>query len=280
MKKPLNKLYWLLGGLFVIAATSSAYQQHYATKMSKAERQERCAEWALTLRQKADCKEAGISSADYTPWIFDLFTWPYGIQTWATIITGIFIGWQAMETREASKATERAAVATEVAARASLLSAESLINAERAWVLAELHWSEGSIKNYLTSSVADRLGETRHWINLQIVLRCKNQGRSPAWIESINARMEVLSKVDDASPNYMYRNFGPMEPLGVGGEGLKNLDLSCDGTIDEATQFLNITVIVRYRDPFSGNRETGIGYSLRHKELARQDARPERNYYT
>src|ERR1700733_8729015 len=73
------------------------------------------------------------------------------------------------------------------AAKAALLNAEALINSERAWIMAELRsYGKYSEMFEIVEGTAEYRGEgsvetTR--VNL-VKLVCKNQGRSPAWIDA------------------------------------------------------------------------------------------------
>ena len=213
----------------------------------------------------------------------------------AALLTLYFVARQARETRRAAQATEKSAVIVEGqsaileksvavakeaadAARDSAatakLNTEALVNAERAWILAELGWYDE-----LAGRVgADELGCT----TINIKLTCKNEGRSPAWIDHVYGRVDIASSHSDIKEYSKQEcgNFGLMEPVGAGGGKSRCLDLHCDGTI-KAEEFLSVSVIVLYHDIFGKQRETTIGYSIvSPSNLNRQNGSPNRNRNT
>jgi len=212
----------------------------------------------------------------------------------AALLTLIFLAWQAWATHRAAQATQESAAiikgqsailmksveAAEVAANAARDSAtaakantEALINSERAWILAGLGWFDGS-----ASPVGeDELGCT----TANIKLTCKNEGRSPAWIDHVYARIDIASSHSDIKEYSKHEcgNFGLMEPVGAGMEKGRCLDLHCDGHI-KGEEFLSVYVVIEYHDIFGKERKTTIGYSISASNLYRQNGSPNRNLNT
>ena len=164
------------------------------------------------------------------------------------LVTLIFLAWQAWETRRAARAARKSAVIVEEqsailkksvavaqetadAARDSTLIAkaktEAMINAERPWILAELGWH---------GEPADRMGEDDlGCTTIYLRLTCKNEGRSPAWIDHVYGRVDISSSRSDIREHSKQEcgNFGLMEPVGAGGEKGRGLGLHRNGTKKE-----------------------------------------------
>jgi len=211
------------------------------------------------------------------------------------ILTAAVIAWQSWETRKAAQASRdsvrevkaQTAILSESvdaakmsadAARDSALTArieaESLQNAERAWILAHAEWFDVSGRLVTESS-----GLWTSHIAVKII--CKNEGKSPAWIDGIHARLSIV-KSRAKLVNYesvACDHFGPIAPIGPGETGEKNLHLESDGVM-ELGQFFDLFVIIEYHDVFGLRRETTIGYSINEKQLNRQFGVPERNRNT
>lgn len=158
---------------------------------------------------------------------------------------------------------------------------EHFRTSERAWVLAELGWYKGGLHVAETSGygVGTPFSETTQ---ANIKLTCRNDGRSPAWIDNVYGQIELrIPKNDPAPDRKSLTTCGPMEPLGPGQERSRVLQLQCPGH-PSGNQFLSAYVIVEYRDIFGIKRETTLGYSFDSKgeEIYRQYALPERNRNT
>ena len=114
-------------------------------------------------------------------------------------------------------------------------------------------------------------------------LTCRNEGRSPAWIENIRGRIEIFSKfpISEAPKGSDLAFLGPMEPLGAGKERSRVLQFICSGHAKKGEHF-SVYVLVEYRDIFGIRRETTLGYSVVPDGIGiyRQEALPERNRNT
>ena len=87
----------------------------------------------------------------------------------------------------------------------------------------------------------------------QILLTCKNEGKTPAWIDSVYAHMEIIAKQSDVvGPGNRKggRIFGVMGPLGAEKKGMRLLELTCLGHRKE-DEVLSIYVLIQYRDIFT-----------------------------
>jgi hypothetical protein len=128
-------------------------------------------------------------------------------------------------------------------AEAAKITAESIKNSERAWLSASLLWGERARILF----TEDGTGENQH---TQAILRfkLKNDGRTPAWVESVVSRMDIpggeTSEVSDVFTIHL-------EPLGVGAEQEVTLTLTCSGKPKMAnSEMLRVRITVNYRDIF------------------------------
>lgn len=141
-------------------------------------------------------------------------------------------------------------------------NANSLINAERGWVLAELSWFDDGAKR-MEEKIYSTIGTNDvkcavAWIKLT----CRNEGRSPVWIDNVYARMDCIVRSEARVFNRLEcGNFGPIAPIGAGANVYRGLDLESGNAINEGG-FLSIYVIIAYHDIFGAERETTIGYSI------------------
>ena len=158
---------------------------------------------------------------------------------------------------------------------------EHFTKSERAWILAELGWYEGGL--HITGNTLQVDGLTTESTNVNIKLTCRNEGRSPAWIENIRGRIEIFSKfpISEAPKGSDLAFLGPMEPLGAGKERSRVLQFICSGHAKKGEHF-SVYVLVEYRDIFGIRRETTLGYSVVPDGIGiyRQEALPERNRNT
>jgi hypothetical protein len=179
------------------------------------------------------------------------------------------------------RATERQIEALEKNALAAKTTAESVVNAERAWIMGELSWWENSRLriSQLSSTIQSQTVERTA---VALKLTCKNEGKSPAWIDNVYGHLESFSTASElGAPNRVDgRNFGPMGPLGAGRERSQSLDLTCPAKMKDE-DYLAVYVVIEYRDIFGVKRETFLGHALdAHGNIGRQDALPERNRNT
>lgn len=221
----------------------------------------------------------------------------------AAVVTLIAVAWQARETRRAAKASqesvaeiksqsavlkqsvdaaEKNAQAAQDAATAAKANTDALINAERAWILADLGWYDGSAPR-----IAEKTLDGAEQAPLQIAtanlkLTCRNEGRSPAWIDRVYGRIDIAVTRADITDHDKLAcgNYGPMEPIGAGQEKCRSLFLESDGVL-KGQEFFTIYVGIEYHDIFGERRETIVGYSLDSEgALYRQYGSPSRNRNT
>jgi hypothetical protein len=140
---------------------------------------------------------------------------------------------------------------------------EHFRNSERAWIMVELEPHEkGLLLQEGTRKVRDS-DEQEEYTTARVKLTCGNEGRSPAWIENIYGRMDIVAEVlpeDDPQSRHL-NSFGTLAPVGPKGQKFTTLDLRCDGH-RKAEELLSVYVVVKYRDIFGIKRMTTAGYSI------------------
>ncbi len=151
-------------------------------------------------------------------------------------------------------------------------------NAERAWVMTELVWPQNELKVVMGSS---REGNEPQVDSTTVMLKliCKNEGRSPAWVDKIVGYAErVETRLNDlASPTgHQAEGFHSFGPIGPGSENSRLLRLVAPGQLQK-DQLISIFVAVEYRDIFEQKRVTTCGYTVSGTYLDRQEQFPERN---
>jgi|SRR5215467_296950 len=153
--------------------------------------------------------------------------------------------------------------ASQNSAAAAKASAASLIHTERAWVMGELDWQEKSILHVVQSASKGEAEGTVERVTANMKLTCKNEGRSPAWVDNVYGHLEILSTESTlGTPSRSSgQNFGPIGPLGVGNERSRDLDLTCVGRMRH-DDFLSAFIVIEYHDVYDFKRETFLGYSI------------------
>ena len=149
--------------------------------------------------------------------------------------------------------------------------------------MAELGWSEKSVLHVVQSASKSEEEGTVERVTANVKLTCKNEGRTPAWVDNIYGHLEILTTGSMlASPNRGDgQSFGPMGPLGVGKERSRSLDLTCLGCLKRG-EFLSAYFVIEYHDTYGLKRETFLGYKIdpSNGEIYRHDDSPERNKNT
>jgi hypothetical protein len=155
-------------------------------------------------------------------------------------------------------------------------------NAERAWIMTGLLWTSDYL-HVVTQTSGGNAGEgSLDTTTIAAYLWCKNEGRSPAFVDSIQGYAELVEKrLGDLPPpaGHKTQSFPPIGPIAPGKEEKKEIHLTCEGHPRKA-QLISIFVLVKYRDIFGQKRVTTCGYTVSDNYLTRQDQFPERNYIT
>jgi hypothetical protein len=153
-------------------------------------------------------------------------------------------------------------------------------NSERAWLLADLSWWREGLNVALLSQRTGFDPEARFTV-VTVKLTCTNEGKSPAWIDEVRTKGEVVKCIDNVAPSKeSLQCNGPMQPTGAGKESFRVLQIRCHGQATEE-DFLCLYLLVEYHDIFGVPRETSLGYVVDGAgQLVRQEALTERNRNT
>ncbi len=223
------------------------------------------------------------------PWQ-ELFA-PANIPNWVLCAVGVFTVGMALRTLRSidNQVAEMKAQTTvgKASADAANLNAQAVIEAERAWIFAELGTYAIPRPNiqHGTSSSGDGTPIERTEI-MNIKLTCKNQGKTPAWIDAIHAQLDIVDsrwQIEDQPVLRSVRgkgNQGTLPPIGAGEEQSRSLTLVCDGYRKDRDEFLSIYGVIEYHDIFGKHRETVLAYSADENNLVPQSGVPGRNRHT
>jgi len=192
---------------------------------------------------------------DYPPrWLrvsYQMFGWPNGITVWALFLTMMAIAEQTMETRRATNAQ---------------------VDGNRAWIFGDLEKLGGRIH-----SSGSEEGSPKTYLMLRLNL--SNQGLSPAWVESIQAHMEILPRKKIPPKKVEFTSLPYRPTIMVKGKDVMNPDFECLGNLTQETDDLFIWVVIGYHDGHGIKGETSLGYGMNLSgTLFKQSNIPERNY--
>jgi hypothetical protein len=154
-------------------------------------------------------------------------------------------------------------------------------NAERAWILTDLVFPEHETLKITSNTSREGDGPEIKTTAVSVRLICRNEGRSLAWVDKIQAYCEIVDRLRDLpspighSAEAVLR-LGPVAPGKLEGRGML---LTCPGHAKHS-QILSIFVLVEYRDIFEQKRVTTCGYTVIDGTLFRQEGLPERNRFT
>jgi hypothetical protein len=160
-------------------------------------------------------------------------------------LVAIFI-WDRKDARSQHKETLSQIAIAKRQAEAAMLTAQSLVNSERAWLTAHLGWL-GDKGRIVFSETKVGSGEPAVSTNVELTLTLRNDGKTPAWIETICVGMEISgSQKSSELPIKEY-----IEPLGAGKDRAIQLSVSCSGKPKMmADQQLLLHLKVNFRDIF------------------------------
>jgi hypothetical protein len=96
---------------------------------------------------------------------------------------------QALSMRRQTTLLRRSVAASRKGARAALLNAQAVINAERAWVFAELGWYDRG------ANIVENAVRGRESTSAFVRLTCRNEGKTPAWIDHVYSHVDIVSAV-------------------------------------------------------------------------------------
>lgn len=153
-------------------------------------------------------------------------------------------------------------------------------NSERAWLLTHLNWPDGEGGRVVLGTNKER-DSTKETTTFSVVLTCRNEGGTPAWIEKVHGYVELVEgKLKDLpSPvGHSAQEFPSFGPIAPGDKDWLGLMLTCDGHLRH-DQLASIFVLIEYRDVFKPGRVTTSGYTVSGRFLDRQVQLHNRNYH-
>ena len=190
----------------------------------------------------------------------------------------IFV-WDRLDSRAQHQQTMTQLRIAQEQAATSQASARSVVNSERAWLMADLDWFAGSNLHVAETTTKSRAEGRTESTTARIRAICKNEGKSPAWIDNLYGYMEIVrEKLPREFPRRdQMQSFGPMGPLGAGKESQRSMELTCSGHRKDR-ELLSVYVLIEYRDIFAMNRETYLGYIIYDSNnMRREETLPNRN---
>jgi hypothetical protein len=128
-------------------------------------------------------------------------------------------------------------------------------NTERAWLLTDVVWPSGEVGRVVlgTSKQGEEVRETTTFF---LVLKCRNAGKVPAWIDKVHGYVELVEgKLKDLpSPEaHEKREFATFGPVAPGESESSNVAFECQGHLRN-DQLASIFMLVEYRDAFKKAR--------------------------
>src|SRR6267378_920920 len=162
--------------------------------------------------------------------------------------------------------------------------ADALINSERAWVMVTVEWDTGKWTDG-KAHVLEGSGSGGDTTGIYVVLTCRNEGKSPAWIEEKRAKFEIVDvlphRPDLSSADFI--QVGP-EPIGIGNALPQTNHIAWQATArGHVGPGMHMVVYgeVTYRDIFDRLHETTFGYRITPgRELVRLENMREYNKNT
>ena len=241
--------WWIISAVVIFgAANIVASKQHRAAAKYHDHRTEYCSALGGTAKEQIACKEEKYDAKQEFPWWYVLYTWPEGFTTWAIICTGFVIAWQSNETRKAADATRD--------------SVQVVINKERARIRVQVLplWHQ-SVGRSVRLSTPDSIPPEVEFVVHQY-------GPTSAIIEATSMTVEIRDSHDPkAGEDYILmklpavmkedveeRRACVIHPL-LAGELLQE--------VRDRKKVIHFYGIIRYRDVFRQDRETGFYYTWR-----------------
>jgi hypothetical protein len=173
---------------------------------------------------------------------------------------------QLTEIQQSSEKTDRMILLTAQQTENVKKSTDALINSERSWIMTELDWFDGQNARIHVTLERKTGGQRIPNSRIYLVLKEKNEGRTPAWITHIKFWCKLYTEVEppaipDIAENIAFSHLGP-EPLGIGHPRIDALNLMFEGERTQILSALLVYGVVEYRDVF-GEHETWCGYIVR-----------------
>jgi len=144
--------------------------------------------------------------------------------------------------------------------KAANRTAKYVMNADRAWLMVDVDSVPG-----MGAAYGSEMVNGVHVANTSVRIRiqCRNDGKTPAWITEIRARLNVISgyvkSPDLESTEVLEPNPEPVAPQAR--SAVHDHTLTCT-KIAEPGQILVLYGVVFYRDMFEAERYTTFGYTV------------------
>jgi len=151
---------------------------------------------------------------------------------------------------------KKQAISTQDAASAAADNASAVLNAERAWVMVDVSPVPGY--HIFDAFSNNRTGKA---FNGRIV--CRNEGKTPAWIEEKRGRFlfaDKLPAIPDLTNLEVIHN--EREPIGAGKETSVDHPFEAVRGPDRMDEDGFLYGFIRYTDIFGRSRQTTFGYRL------------------
>jgi hypothetical protein len=158
---------------------------------------------------------------------------------------------------------------------------KAMQNAERAWVMTDLDWPKSENLKVVHTTSRQGEGPQIEQTVVSVMLHCKNEGRSPAFVDKIQAYGEIVNSFRDVTSTggHEGREIIPIGAMAPGNSSVRIIQITCPGHLKD-DQLFSIFVLVEYRDIFGQKRITTCGYTVMDYNLYRQDMLPDRNRHT
>lgn len=242
------RIFATTGLIFLLCAVGLSREPNKSANVAKNKSDNQPAASTVTLvNNEASAPDTKRAENHAPPW--------YASPEWWLVILGFptlfFIGVQSVLSRRSADAAKK--------------SADGLVNSERAWILAELTWQVGEL-NVELGTLA-HYGKEFKTTTVTTKLTCRNEGRSPAWVDSIWGRIDItpdgtIAKILDEQPSESELiNCGHMEPIGPNASKSRTLKLSCNGHCG-SRQGVSVYVLIAYHDVFGLARYTSAEYGI------------------
>lgn len=165
-------------------------------------------------------------------------------------------------------------------------------NTERAWILTELDWPRGEKLRVVLGTASRSGGPNIESTTVNVMLKCRNDGNSPAWIDKVFTHAEIADSFKNLLPTSELEKRAaglpdkstPLGPVGPRAEVSHHFLVMADGHLRRTSTgkdgILSVYILVKYRDIFDKVRSTSLGYTISGDQMYRQDALPERNKNT
>jgi hypothetical protein len=116
-------------------------------------------------------------------------------------------------------------------------------NTERAWILTELDWPKGEKVRVVLGTSSRSGGPNIEITTANVMLKCRNDGNSPAWIDKVYTYAEIVESIEDLLPTSELEKraaeppekLTPLGPVGPGAEISHHFLLMASGHLNRTS---------------------------------------------